>query len=118
MPMPEQETTLRIRLSPETRIINGVEISPQSFTKSALKQIVRSQIFAERPKNMLVEGRYATSFWSSSYLRSIRWNYKGQERLRKIEALARELKRSDKILFEEPALSDLNNVAAEGGSQC
>ncbi len=102
MSIPERETTLTININPETGIMDGMEIAPQSFSQAALKQILRSQIFAERPKDLIIQGVYATSFWSSVMLSGIRKNYKGKERLQKIKNMAREMKRADKILFQKP----------------
>lgn len=102
MSIPERETTLTININPETGIIGGMEIAPQSFSQASLKQVLISQIFAERPKDMLVEGRYATSFWSSLLLQRVRKNYRGKHRLEKIKSMAREMKRADKIIIEEP----------------
>lgn len=82
--------------------MDGARIAPQSFSQAALKQILKSQVFAERPKDMLIEGVYATSFWSSSVLSGIRRSYRGKERLQKIKNMARELKRADRIIFQEP----------------
>ena len=100
MAIPERETTLRIINDGLTNETNAIELSPSSFSVEALKEIARSQIFADEPKSMLVENHYSTSYWSSSFLRGIRFNYRGIHRLGKLQMLAREMKRADRITFE------------------
>lgn len=82
-----------------------VDFDPAYFRRSALREIIRYQIFSDQPKTFIIVGKNFTTFISSNSLRDAR-RHKGNERREFLDLLAEEMFEAERVVLQIPRATE------------
>ncbi len=98
MSISEREQSLEIEESADCQT-QKVHFDPFYFSRGALREIIRYQIFSDQPKEFVIIGKGSTSFIPPNSLRDARRYYAG-ERREFLDLLAEEMINAERVILQ------------------
>lgn len=103
--MPEKDQGLTPEQSIDNDRVLAVRLDPVCFSISALREIVRFQIFSEDPKEIVIIRRNKGLCILPDILRSAR-RYYGQERRDFLDDIAYEMSKAEEVIIQIPRAAE------------
>lgn len=96
--VPERQQRLEIEESADCQT-QRVHFDPFKFTRTALREIIRYQMFSGQPKTFIIVGENSTTFITPNSLIDAR-KYFGEERREFLDLLAEEMVNAKRVILQ------------------
>ena len=103
--VPERQQRLEIEESADYQT-KQVHFDPFKFTRTALREIIRYQIFSAQPKEFIIVGEDSITFISFKLLKGAR-RYFGEERREFLDLLAEKMINARMVTVKSPVQNRL-----------
>lgn len=102
MSISERRQDLEVERSANSQAPYSIDFNPFYFKRSALREMIRWQMFSDDPKEFIIVGENYISLISPKLLKNAR-KHKGDERREFLHSLAEEMWNAERIILQVPS---------------
>lgn len=103
----EREQSLTLEQSTDG-CVKAVHLDPVCFRRSALREIVKFQMFSKDPREIIINTRNGSLYITPNFLRAARRHY-GQERRGFLDDIAYKMSRAERVIIQTPRRQETLN---------